>query len=66
MLTYRQYGEKVRIIMKLKETEWKSVRLDDRTILKKDLSIMSKQQIEALGEIEVVKIGNKRYKAINV
>ena len=52
--------------MKLKETEWKSVRLDDRTILRKDLPLMSSEQRRALGELKVVKIDKKgeRYKAL--
>lgn len=54
--------------MKLKETNWTAVRLDDRTILKKDLFLFSKEQRERLGNLEVVKIDEDekggRYKAI--
>ena len=48
--------------MKLKETNWISVMLNDRTILKKDLLLMSKEQREALGNLEVIKIYGKRQK----
>ena len=56
--------------MKLKETNWDSVKLDDRTIMKKDLFLLSKEQREQLLNLEVVKIYGKRqnkserYKAI--
>ena len=56
--------------MKLKETNWTSVKLDGRTILKRDLLLLSKEQREQLLNLEVVKIdGNRqnkseRYKAI--
>lgn len=46
--------------MKLKETNWTSVKLNDRTILRKDLLFMSKEQREALGNLEVIKISGKR------
>lgn len=51
-------------IMKLKETNWTYVRLDDRTILKKDLPLLNKEQREALGNLDVIKIEGTRYKAI--
>lgn len=49
-------------VMKLKETNWTSVMLNDRTILKRDLLLMSKEQREALGNLEVIKIYGKRQK----
>ena len=48
-----------------KEVEWDAVVLDDRTILKKDLLLFSKEQKEALGNLSVMEIGAKRYKAVS-
>lgn len=46
--------------MKLKQIEnWKSVRLNDRTILAVDLQYMSADQRNALGELEVIESGRK-------
>jgi hypothetical protein len=40
--------------MKLKECkDWKKVIFSDRSILKKDLKLMSKEQIESLMNLEV-------------
>lgn len=50
--------------MKLKETNWTCVILDDRAILNKDLPLLSKEQREALGNLDVIKIKGTRYKAI--
>ena len=48
--------------MKLKDCKnWKSVRLDDRTILPKDLKYFSREQKEALDNLEVVECSKGRY-----
>lgn len=41
--------------MKLKECkDWKKVIFNDRSILKKDLALMSKWQVESLMNLEVI------------
>ena len=40
--------------MRLKDVNWQGVRFSDRTILKKDLKLMSQQQRVALENIEVI------------
>lgn len=50
--------------MKLKETNWTAVILDDRTILKTDLPLLNMEQREALINLEVIKINKERYKVI--
>lgn len=45
--------------------DWKSVKLDDRTILRSDLEFMSAAQVAALGELEVVPGGRKGYYKTN-
>lgn len=51
--------------MKLKECkDWKKVIFDDRSILKKDLSLMFKSQIDNLMNLEVISTKQKGvYKA---
>lgn len=52
--------------MKLKECkDWKKVIFDDRAILKRDLAIMSKSQVESLLELEVTKTGRKGVYKVN-
>lgn len=75
MNTIRVYGRKVNIhtangwvkvkTMKLKECkDWKKVIFDDRSILKVDLSLMCKWQIDSLMNLEVVSTKRKGvYKA---
>lgn len=46
--------------MKLKECkDWKKVIFSDRSILKVDLSLMSKMQVESLLELEVISTKQK-------
>lgn len=46
--------------MKLKDCKnWKSVRLDDRTILSGDLALMSLDQRRSLEDLEVIEAGTK-------
>lgn len=50
--------------MKLKDCkDWKAVVFDDRTILKKDMKLLSKEQQNDLLEVEVTEIGRRTYKA---
>lgn len=48
--------------MKLKDDkDWKGVFFEDRTILKKDTKIMSKEQVARLGELEVIPAKRKGF-----
>lgn len=49
--------------MKVKELNgnWKAIHLNDRTILKVDLNILSKKQIENLERLEVEDMHSKGY-----
>lgn len=47
--------------MRLKDVNWQGVRFSDRTILKKDLKLMSQQQREALENIEVIPTDRKGF-----
>lgn len=46
--------------MKLYQTNWKSLRLDDRTILPKDLIYFNHEQIAALNNLEVEQIDKEQ------
>jgi hypothetical protein len=51
--------------VKLKDDPmWNKVILKDRTILRKDLPLLSTFQVEMLLELEVVRIGDRAYKAV--
>ena len=52
-------------LLRLKEVEWEAVIFDDRTILKEDLVLFSEEQKEALGNLSVIEVGVKRYKAVS-
>ena len=47
--------------MRLKDVNWQGVRFSDRTILKKDLKLMSQQQREALENIAVIPTDKKGF-----
>lgn len=48
--------------MKVKDLEnkWKAIHFTGRTILHSDLCYLSKSQIEHLGEVEVVDMGDRK------
>lgn len=48
--------------MKVKDlsNNWKAIHFTDRTILHSDLAYLSKSQIDHLGEVEVVDMGDNR------
>ena len=52
-------------LLRLKEVEWEAVVLDDRTIFKEDLVLFFEEQKEALGNLSVIEVGVKRYKAVS-
>lgn len=58
---FDRYGKEVQA-MKLKDDkDWKGVFFEDRTILKKDTKIMSKEQVAQLGELEVIPAKRKGF-----
>ena len=47
--------------MRLKDVNWQGVRFSDRTILKKDLKLMSQQQRMALENVKVIPTDKKGF-----